>query len=113
MAKHKPTLKVKDTSRLKKNSYTNRRKNDPNEELYNSFANVLKDLSLELPMVDVIQIPTLIKFMRDILNRNKKIPEIIAVMTSYPHNEKLPAKQADPVIPTISCAIGKIDIHNA
>jgi hypothetical protein len=88
MAKHKPTLKVKDTSRLKKNSYTNRRKNDPNEELYNSFANVLKDLSLELPMVDVIQIPTLIKFMRDILNRNKKISEIVVVMTSYPHNEK-------------------------
>jgi hypothetical protein len=80
MVNHKPTLKVKDTSRLKKNYYTSCRKNDPNEELYNSFADVLKDLSLELPMVDVIQIPTLIKFMRDILNRNKKISEIVVVM---------------------------------
>jgi hypothetical protein len=34
-------------------------------------------------------------------------------MTIYPLNGKLLAKQDDPGIPTISCAIGKTDIHNA
>jgi hypothetical protein len=34
-------------------------------------------------------------------------------VTSYPPNGKLPTKLGDPGIPTISCAIGKTDIHNA
>ena len=34
-------------------------------------------------------------------------------VTSYPANGKLLSKSRDPRIPTISCSIGKTDIHNA
>ena len=51
--------------------------------------------------------------MRDILNRKRKVTETVAVLTSYPPHGKLPAKLGDPGIPTISCAIGTTNIHNA
>jgi hypothetical protein len=51
--------------------------------------------------------------MHDILNRKKKVTEIVAVLTSYPPHGKMPAKLGDPGIPTISCAIGTTNIHNA
>ena len=35
------------------------------------------------------------------------------MVTSYPANGKLLSKSGDPGIPTISCSIGKTDIHNA
>ena len=35
------------------------------------------------------------------------------MVTSYPANRKLLPKYGDPGIPTISCSIGKTDIHNA
>jgi hypothetical protein len=73
MGNHESTHKVKETSKVKKIPCPNRRNIDLNEELYNTFDKALKDLRLELPILDVIQIPTLKKFMRYIvLNRNKK-----------------------------------------
>jgi hypothetical protein len=41
----------------------------------------------------------------------KKVTEIVAVMTTY--GDKLPAKLGDPIVPTISCAIGTTSIFNA
>ena len=35
------------------------------------------------------------------------------MVTNYPTNGKLLSKLGDPEIPTISCSIGKTDIHNA
>ena len=68
-------------------------------------------MRLELPLIDAIQFPTYKKFIRDILNRKKKVTKTVAVMTSC--GDKLPSKLGDPGIPTISCAIGKINISNA
>jgi hypothetical protein len=51
--------------------------------------------------------------MRDILNWKKKIPETVAIVTSYPPNMKFPTKQEDPGITTISYTIRKTKIHNA
>ena len=84
---------------------------DHSQHLYDAFANALGKLRLELPLANAILVPTYTKFLRDILNRKKKVTTTVAVMTSY--GDKLPAKLGDPGIPTITCAIGKTSIHNA
>ena len=107
-----PTPKVKEKT-VKKIPYPNRQSIDPNKDLYDSFSKALANLRLELPLADAIQVPTYKKFIRDILNKKKKITETVAVLTSYPPQERLPAKLGDPGIPTISCAIGTTNISNA
>jgi len=76
-----PTPKVKEKE-VKKIPYPNRQHIDPNKDLYDSFSKALSNLRLELPLADAIQVPTYKKFMRDILNRKKKVTEIVAVLTS-------------------------------
>jgi len=98
---------------MKKIPFLNRQHIDPNKDLYDSFSKALNNLRLELPLADAIHVPTYKKFMRGILNRKKKVTETVAVLTSYPSYGKLPAKLGDPGIPTISCAIGTTNIHNA
>ena len=81
--------------------------------IYDSFKKALGDLRLEIPFADAIKVPTYTKFLSDILNRKKEITETVAMITIYPADEKLLSKSEDPEIPTISCSIGKTDIHNA
>jgi hypothetical protein len=83
---------------------------DHSQHVYDAFVDALGKLLLELPLEDAILVPTYTKFLRDILNRKKKVTTIVAVMTSY--GDKLPVKLSDPSIPTITCAIGKTSIHN-
>jgi len=94
--------------------FPSRKTNKSDSDLYESFVEALKKLHLELPIADAIQVPTYKKFLRDILNKKKKLVSIetVAVVTSYPLEDKFPAKLGDPGIPTISCAIGKTHIHN-
>ena len=80
--------------------------------IYDSFRKALGDLRLEIPFADAIKVPTYSKFLHDILSRKKEITETVAMVTSYPPNGKLLSKSGDPGIPTISCSIGKTDIHN-
>ena len=91
--------------------YPHRRSEDYDKHLYDSFAEALGKLRLELPLAEAIQVPPYKKFIRDVLNRKKKIITTVAIMTSY--GDKLPAKLGDPGVPTITCAIGKTHIHNA
>lgn len=95
----------------KKIPYTNRVWYEPDKAIYDSFAEALGNLHLELPLTDDIQVPTYKKFMRDILNIKKKVTKTVAVMTRF--GDKLPAILGDPGIPTVSHAIVKTNIFNA
>ena len=94
-------------------SYPGRKKKAPDQVVYDSFKKALGDLRLEIPFADAIKVSSYAKFLRDILNRKREITETVAMITSYPADGKLLAKSGDPGIPTISCSIGKTDIHNA
>ena len=85
----------------------------PDQVLYDSFKKALGDIRLEIPFANAIKVPTYSKFLCDILSRKKEITKTIAMVTSYTANGKLLSKSGDPRIPTISCSIGKTDIHNA
>ena len=95
--------------------FPNRKKKsgENEDEIYASFTQALKELRLQLPLTDAIRIPVYSKFLKNILNRKKKVLESIVVVSSYTLEGKLPTKLEDPGIPTITCGIGKDIIHNA
>jgi hypothetical protein len=68
---------------------------------------------LQLPLTDAIQIPTYSRFIRDILNKKKKVLKSVVVVMNYPRVERLPTKVDDAGIPMITCSIGKAIIRNA
>ena len=112
---HITPQKVKDKQQKgePKLPYPGYKKKLPDPVIYDSFKKALSDLRLEIPFADVVKVPSYEKFLRDILNRKKEITETVAVIDSYPVHGKLVAKSGDPGIPTISCLIGKTEIHNA
>ena len=62
--------KAKEKPKVKKSlPFPSRKTNVSESHLYDSFAEALKKLRLELPIADAIQVPTYKKFLRDILNK--------------------------------------------
>ena len=84
------------------------------EEIYKSFIEALEKLTLEVPMIKAMEVPTYKKFLRDILNRKRSVPPVktVASIESYPSEGKLLEKQGDPGTPIITCYIGGTEIHN-
>jgi hypothetical protein len=75
---------------------------------FEKFLELIKNLCLQIPLVDAIKIPPYSKYMKYIVtNKRKKIPNdtITAMLASYSFEGKLPEKRGDPGIPTIPCNI--------
>jgi hypothetical protein len=62
---------------------------------------------LQIPLVNAIKIPPYSKYMKDIVNNKRKIPNeaITAMLADHSFKGKLPEKGGDPGIPTIHCTI--------
>jgi hypothetical protein len=74
---------------------------------FEKFLELIKNLCLQIPLVDAIKIPPYSKYMKDIVTNTRKIPNdaITAMLASYSFEGKLPEKHGDPSIPTIPCTI--------
>ena len=74
---------------------------------FENFFELIKNLCLQIPLVDAIKIPPYSKYMKDIVTNNRKIPNdaITAMLADYSFEGKLPEKRGDPGIPTIPCRI--------
>ncbi|XP_022897561.1 uncharacterized protein LOC111411243 [Olea europaea var. sylvestris] len=95
--------------KLKKN------KQDTN---YEKFLDVLKNLQINVPFIDVIlQIPTYKKFLREMLTKKRKLPEFETVAltkeSSARVQRKLPPKLKDPGSFTLPVSIGNSYSTNA
>jgi hypothetical protein len=68
---------------------------------------LINSLYLQIPLVDVTKIPPYSKYMKDIVNNKRKIPNeaITAMLPDYSFKGKLPEKHGDAGIPTIPCTI--------
>jgi hypothetical protein len=109
-------LKGKEKPKVKKTlPFTKQNYSTANDELYTTFSEALRNLCMQIPLADAIKISPYTKFLRDILNKKQKITqkESVAMIMSYPLENKVPTKLGDLGIPTIFCSIGKMDIHTA
>ena len=77
------------------------------EERYGQFYDMIKNMKLEIPLIDAIKNPPYSKYMKDIVTNKRKIPidAITAMLADYSFKGKLPEKRGDPGIPTIPCKI--------
>ena len=87
------------------------------EEQFSKFLDIFKKIEINIPFTEVInQMPNYAKFLKEILNKKRKIAEEGIVNLTATCNaviqQKLPAKM-DPGSFTIPCSIGKYEFKKA
>ncbi|WVZ50244.1 hypothetical protein U9M48_001518 [Paspalum notatum var. saurae] len=83
-----------------------RNKKSAADEQYSKFVEVIKKLYVNIPLLDVMQVPTYAKYLKDILNNKKPLPSTEIVHLTEECSAAI-LKKKDPGSPTISCSIGK------
>jgi hypothetical protein len=80
------------------------------DEKFSRFVEVIWRMYIHIPMLDTMQVLTYARYLKDILNQKRPIPEtdtlVIAERCSATILDGLPDKMGDPSSPTISCLIG-------
>ena len=88
------------------------------EEQFSKFLEIFKKIEINIPFVEALtQMPNYAKFLKDILNKKKKIAEEgivnLTATCSAVIQRSLQAKVKDPGIFTIPCSIGKYEFKKA
>ncbi|XP_038889447.1 uncharacterized protein LOC120079354 [Benincasa hispida] len=92
------------------------KKND--EHQFKCFLELLKQLHINIPLIEALeQMPTYVKFFKDILTKKRKVSEKEVIALTQECNtlvsNKLPQKQKDPGSFIIPCSIGGLDVGHA
>ena len=88
------------------------------EEQFSRFLDMFKKIEINIPFAEVInQMPTYSKFLKEILNKKRKIAEDgtmnLTTSCSAVIQQKLPVKMKDLGSFTIPCSIGKYEFRKA
>jgi len=88
------------------------------DEQFRMFVEVIQKLYVNIPLLDAIQVPTYAKYIRDILNKKRRLPttEVIKLIEECSVailNKPPKKKKKDPGCPTIDCSIGNQHFNNA
>jgi hypothetical protein len=80
------------------------------DEKFSRFMEVIQRMYVHIPMLDAMQVPTYARYLKDILNQKRPIPEtdmlVFAKSCSSAILDGLADKMGDLGVPTISCLIG-------
>jgi hypothetical protein len=80
------------------------------DEKFSRFVEVIQRMYVHIPMLDAMEVPTYTRYLKDILNQKRPIPEIDMLMfverCSVAILDGLPDKIGDTGVLTISCLIG-------
>ena len=81
------------------------------EKQFKQFLDMLRQLHINIPLVEALeQIPNYVKFMKEILSKERRLEEFETVALTQDYNamltNRLPPKLKDPGSFTILCAIG-------
>jgi hypothetical protein len=80
------------------------------DENFSRFVEVIRRMYVHIPMLDTMQVPTYARYLKDILNQKRQIPEIDRLVfverCSSAILDGLFDKMGDPGVSTISCLIG-------
>ena len=88
------------------------------DKQFSKFLEVFKKLHINIPFAEALeQMPSYVKFMKDILSKKRKLGDYETVALSEECSavlqKKLPPKLRDPGSFTIPCTIGRIEEMNA
>jgi hypothetical protein len=90
-------------------SFPHQAKKHVEDEKFSRFMEVIRRMYVHILILDVMQLPTYARYLKDILNQKRPIPEIdrlvFAKRCSAAILDGLPDKMGDPGVPTISCLI--------
>ncbi|KAK9053220.1 hypothetical protein SSX86_029852 [Deinandra increscens subsp. villosa] len=97
--------------------YPNRLREDE-EEQHRKFIDILKQLHINIPIVEaLVHMPKYLKFLKNMLSSKKKIRNFPQVTLSEECSSiiqnKLPHKLSDPGSFTILCTLGSLTVRNA
>jgi hypothetical protein len=80
------------------------------DEKFTRFMEVIWRMYIHIPMLDAMQVPTYARYLKDMLNKKRPIPETDRLMfverCSAAILDGLTNKMGDLGVPTISCLIG-------
>ena len=98
--------------------FPQRLQKEKREERFSRFLDIFKKIEINIPFVEVInQMPIYTKFLKDMLNKKRKLAEEgivnFTATCSAVIRQKLPAKMKDPGSFTIPCSIGKYEFKKA
>jgi hypothetical protein len=78
---------------------------------------VIQKLYINIPFLDVVQVPTYVKYLQDILNNKRPLPSTEVIKLTKECSAAIlntsPVKKKDPGCPTIDCSIGSENFENA
>jgi hypothetical protein len=87
------------------------------DEQFGKFVEVIQKLYINIPLLDAIQVPTYVKYIRDIMNKERPLPTTEVIKLTGECSEAIlntsPTKKKDPGFPTIDCSIGSQHFDNA
>jgi hypothetical protein len=79
------------------------------DEQFGKFLEVIQKLCFNIPLLDVIQVPTYVKYLRDILNNKRPLPTTEVIKLSEECSaailKTLSVTKKDLGCPTINCSI--------
>jgi hypothetical protein len=100
----------KDISNIHLLPFLHQAKNHVEDEKFSHFVEVIRRTYVHILMLDAMQVPTYVRYLKDILNLKWPIPKMDKLMfveiCSAAILDGLPDKMGDPGVPTISCLIG-------
>ena len=87
------------------------------DEQFDKFVEVIKKLYVNIPFLDVMQMSTYAKYIKDILGNKRALPNTEVVQLTEECSaailNPLLVKKKDPGCPTITCSIGTQCFSNA
>jgi hypothetical protein len=87
------------------------------DEKFSHFVEVIRRMYIHILMLDTMQVPTYPRYLKDIHNHKRPIPEMDRLMfverCSAAILDGLPDKMGDPGVPTISCLISTHNFDQA
>ena len=80
------------------------------DEQFGKVVEVIQKLYINIPLLDAIQVPTYVKYLKDILNNKRPLPTTEVIKLTEECRADIlstsPIKKKDPGCPTIDCSIG-------
>ncbi|XP_061359905.1 uncharacterized protein LOC133303948 [Gastrolobium bilobum] len=114
----KPSIETPAASNKLPPPFPQRLQKQRQDNQFRKFLDLLKQLHVNIPFVDALeQMPTYVKFMKEILSRKKRPEEFETVALTQESSQyllsKIPPKLGDPGSFTIPCTIGDHYISRA
>ena len=78
------------------------------DEQFTHFVEMIQKIHVNIPLLDVMHVPTYARYIKDIINNKRPLPTIVVKLTeecSAAILNQPPEKKKDPGCPTITCSI--------